>query len=90
MNGSRDSSGELGICRDADVSTPVTKHSLDYKNRFGGTSLHPLRKYPNSSESTMKKEANILQKQGQQVPTITLILCKHSRERGLVVLHYIL
>lgn len=57
LNGSRDSSGELGICRDADVSTPVTKHSLDYTKRSGGTSSHPLGKSPNSSESTVNKEA---------------------------------
>lgn len=57
INGSRDSSGELGICRDADVSTPVTKHSLDYTKKSGGTSSYPLGKSPNSSESTVNKEA---------------------------------
>lgn len=57
LNGSRDSSGELVICRDTDVSTPVTKHSLDYTKRSGGIPSHPLGKSPNLSESTVNKEA---------------------------------
>lgn len=57
LNVSRDSSGELGICRDIDISTPVIKHSLDYTKRSGGTPSYPVSKSPNSSESTVNKEA---------------------------------
>lgn len=57
LNGSRDSSGELGIGRDTAVSTPVTKHSLDYTKKSGGIPSHPQGKSPNLSESTVNKEA---------------------------------
>ena len=51
------SSGELGIGRDTAVSTPVTKHSLDYTKKSGGIPSHPQGKSPNLSESTVNKEA---------------------------------
>eukprot|EP01018_Ginkgo_biloba_P033015 Gb_27743 [translate_table: standard] len=57
LNRSRNSSVDVGVSSDTEISTPVTKHLLDHTSRFCPPPLHSLGKSSNSSDSTVNREA---------------------------------